>query len=156
VNTNPLLANPPTTTTTLPVDAPLGTVVTSLVLFQIVTVAGVPLKVTVLFPCVDPKFEPAIVTDVPTTPALGDKLEIVGGTPTINVNALLSTPPTVTNNGPVLDPLGTVVAICVLLQLVVAASVPLNLTVLLPWVPPKFDPVIVTGVLMGPNHGETF
>ena len=64
----PLLAAPPTVTTTFPVVAPLGTGTTMLVALQLVGVAAVPLNVTVLVPCVAPKFVPAIVTEVPTGP----------------------------------------------------------------------------------------
>ena len=50
VKPTPLLAWPPTVTTTLPVVAPLGTVVAMLVALQLDTVAAVPLNVTVLVP----------------------------------------------------------------------------------------------------------
>jgi hypothetical protein len=43
-----------------------------------VGVPAVPLNVTVLAPCVAPKFAPEIVTGVPTTPELGLRLEILG------------------------------------------------------------------------------
>jgi hypothetical protein len=46
----PLLAVPETVTTTLPVVAPLGTVPTMLVVLQLVTVAVLPLNLTVLLP----------------------------------------------------------------------------------------------------------
>jgi hypothetical protein len=49
-----------------------------LVLLQVVAVAVVPLKVTVLLPCVAPKFVPAIVTGVPTVPEVGLRVLIVG------------------------------------------------------------------------------
>ena len=45
---------------------------------QLVTDAVVPLKVTVLLPCDVPKFEPVIVTDVPTGPDVGERLDMVG------------------------------------------------------------------------------
>src|SRR5215471_12396835 len=48
VNETPLLALPPTVTTTFPVVAPLGTVTPMEVMFQLVTVAAVPLNFTVL------------------------------------------------------------------------------------------------------------
>jgi hypothetical protein len=50
VNAEPLLATPPTVTTTLPVVAPVGTVVPIEVALQLVIVALVPLNVTVLAP----------------------------------------------------------------------------------------------------------
>ena len=46
----PLLGAPLTVTTTLPVIAPVGTVVPMLVVLQVVGVAAVPLNVTVLVP----------------------------------------------------------------------------------------------------------
>ena len=68
----PLLFTPPTVTTRLPVVAPVGTVATMLVALQLVGVAAVPLNVTVLVPCVAPKFVPVTVTEVPMTPEVGD------------------------------------------------------------------------------------
>jgi len=59
------------------------------------------------------------------------------------VHALLATPPTVTTTLPVVAPLGTGTAMLVALQLVGVAAVPLNFTVLVPWLAPKFAPVIV-------------
>jgi len=47
----PLLAKPPTVTTTFPVVAPAGTGTTMLVALQLVGDAGTPLNVTVLDPC---------------------------------------------------------------------------------------------------------
>jgi hypothetical protein len=78
----PLLVNPATVTDTYPCGtAPLGTVATMLVSLQPVAVAVVPLKFTVLDPCVAPKFVPVIVTAVPTAPDVGDRLDTVGGVP---------------------------------------------------------------------------
>src|SRR5437867_6768621 len=74
----PLLFTPATVTTTFPVVAPLGTGATMLVALQFVGVAGVPLNVTVLVPCVPPKLVPPIVTEVPTAPDVGDKLAMLG------------------------------------------------------------------------------
>jgi len=71
VKPTPLLATPPTVTTTFPVVAPLGTGATMLVALQLVGVVAIPLNVIVLVPCVAPKFAPVIVTDVPTTPDVG-------------------------------------------------------------------------------------
>src|SRR5436190_23219711 len=50
VKGTPLLARPPTVTTTVPVVAPLGTGTVRLVALQLVGVATVPLNVTVLAP----------------------------------------------------------------------------------------------------------
>jgi len=79
VNATALLETPPTVTATLPDVAPAGTGTRMLVADQLVGVAVVPLKVTVLVPCVDPKFAPAIVTAEPTKPATGERLAIDGG-----------------------------------------------------------------------------
>jgi hypothetical protein len=84
VKITPLLATPPTVTTTGPVLAPAGTGTTMLVALQLVGVAAVPLKVTVLVPCVAPKLEPLIVTDVPIGPDVGERLVMVGAEPTVN------------------------------------------------------------------------
>jgi hypothetical protein len=54
----PLLAVPPTVTTTFPVVAPPGTVTSMLAGPQPPTDADVPLKLIVLEPCVVPKFAP--------------------------------------------------------------------------------------------------
>ena len=51
-------------------------------------------------------------------------------------------------------PLGTGTAIEVALQPVGVALVPLNVTVLVPWLEPKFRPVIVTDALTGPELGD--
>jgi hypothetical protein len=71
VKLTPLLATPPTVTTTFPEVAPVGTVTVMLVALQLVGVATVPLNVTVLVPCVAPKFVPVMVTIVPTGPDVG-------------------------------------------------------------------------------------
>jgi len=55
------------------------------VLLQLLAVAVAPLNVTVLVPCVEPKFVPAIVTDVPAIPEDGERLVIVGGGFTVKV-----------------------------------------------------------------------
>src|SRR5438876_424584 len=94
----PVLALPPTVTTTGPVAAAFGTGTTILVLLQLVGVAVVPLNLTVLVPCVAPKFNPLMVTELPIAPEVGDKLLIVGKT--VNVTPVLAFPPTVTTTGP--------------------------------------------------------
>jgi len=133
VNETPLLACPPTVTTTLPVVAVLGTGTTMDVALQLVGVAAVPLNVTVLVPCVDPKFVPVPVTDVPTGPDVGDKLVMLGPlVVTVNETPLLARLLTVTITLPVVAPLGTGTTIEVALQLVGVAVVPLNFTVLVP------------------------
>ncbi len=64
----------------------MGTSATMLVALQLETVAAVvPLNVTVLEPCADPKFEPEIVTKVPTGPEVGFRLVILGVVPVVTV-----------------------------------------------------------------------
>lgn len=102
----PLLANPPTVTTMFPVVAPVGTGATMLVSLQLVEVAVVPLKVTVLVPCVDPKFEPLMVMGVPVSPEKGFNPLIKGVT--VKRTPLLAPAfNTATTTLPVLAPFGT-------------------------------------------------
>ena len=150
----PLLATPATVTTTFPVVAPVGTGTTMLVGDQLVVVANVPLNVTVLVPLVAPKFVPVIVTEVPTAPLVGARLVSVGVTVTVNVSALLASPPTVTTTFPVVAATGTGTTILVADQLVGAAVVPLNVTVLVPCVAAKPLPEIVITVPVEPAVGE--
>src|SRR5215470_18354275 len=78
VKDNPLLETPATFATTLPLLAPAGTAATMLVEDHEVGAAATPLNIT-LFPLDElPRFEPAIVTTVPTAPLDGETLEIVG------------------------------------------------------------------------------
>ena len=155
VKGTPLLACPATVTTTSPVVAPSGTAATMVVALQALTTpAEVPLKATVLLPCDPPKFVPVTVTDVPTGPKLGLTLVMLGpDAPTVKATPLLATPPTVTKIFPVVAPVGTGATMLVALQLVGDAAVPLNVTVLVPCVAPKFIPVTVTDVPTGPELG---
>jgi hypothetical protein len=155
VKFEPLLGTPPTVTTTLPVVAPAGTFTVMLVALQLVAVpALVPLNVTVLLPCADPKLLPAIVTGMPTAAEAGVRLVIEGVGITVKVTPLLATPPAVTTTLPVVAPLGTFTVMLVALQLVaVPALVPLNVTVLLPWAVPKLLPAIVTAEPTAPEAG---
>jgi hypothetical protein len=156
VNVTALLTMPPTVTTTFPLVAPVGTGTAMLVADQLVGVATLPLNVTVLVLFVVPKFEPAMVTVVPTAPLVGDKLVIAGAVlVTVKVPALLATLPTVTTTFPLVAPVGTGTAMLVADQLVGVAAVPLNVTVLVPFVVPKFEPAIVTGVPMAPVVGDS-
>jgi hypothetical protein len=147
----PLLAWPPTVTTTLPELAPLGTGVTIELALQLLGVAVVPLKVTVLVPWVDPKFNPVMVTEAPMGPEAGERLLMLGNT--VNVTPPLGTPLTVTTTGPVVAPAGTGTLIEVAAQVVGVAGVPLNVTVLVPCDEPKFVPVIVIEVPTAPEVG---
>lgn len=121
--------------------------------FQLVGMAAVPLKLTVLDPCDGPKFVPVIVTEVPTGPEVGFRLAIfgAGAEVTVKVDPLLARPPTVTTTGPVVAPVGTGALMLVSLQLVGLAALPLNVIVLVPCVAPKWLPVIVTAVPTGPD-----
>jgi hypothetical protein len=124
-----------------------------LVALQLVGVAAVPLKVTVLVPWVAPKLVPAMVTDAPTGPDVGFRPVMLGATVTVKATPLLARPPTVTTTFPVVAPLGTGTTMLAALQLVGVAAVPLKVTVLVPWLAPKFAPVIVTDVPTTPDVG---
>src|SRR5260370_36450986 len=151
----PLPAIPPTVTTTLPVVAPLGTVTAMRVAFQFAGVALVPWNVTVLVPCVEPKFVPVMVTAVPTTPEVGFRLVMFGaGVLTVKVTPLLAIPLTVTTTLPVVAPLGTATAMLVAFQFAGVPLVPVNMPVLGPWVQPVFVPVIV--LALPTKHGVRF
>jgi hypothetical protein len=151
VNMTPLLGSPPTLTTTLPVVAPDGAATTMLVALQLVTVAAAPSKVTVLVPCVAPKFAPVIVTTVPAGPELGFRLMIEASGITVKLKPLLAWLPTVTTTLPLVAPEGTMVTMLVALQLLGVAAVPLKATV--PWLVPKFSPAITTTLPTWPEAG---
>jgi hypothetical protein len=110
---------------------------------QLVGDPAIPLNVTVLVPWLAPKFVPVTVTEVPSVPEVGLRLEMFGAGITVKVKPLLGTPPTVTTTGPVVAPAGTEVIMLVALQFEIAAIVPLNITVLEPTEAPKFVPVMV-------------
>src|SRR5436853_342063 len=93
---------------------------------QAVTEAVVPLNFTVLDPCVDPKFDPVIVTDALTAPEVGDRLVMLGVGKTVKLEPLLSTPLACTTTLPVVAPVGTGTPMLVAVQLVGVAVVPLN------------------------------
>jgi hypothetical protein len=127
---------------------------TILVALQLVGGASVLLNVTVLVPCVAPKFEPVIVTEVPTTPEVTDRLLMLGAGTTVKLTPLLAAPPTVTTTFPVVAPEGTGTPMLMAFQLVGVVAVPLNVTVLEPWVDPKFVPVMVTEAPTAPVAGD--
>lgn len=112
--------------------APAGTGATIDVELQLLGVANIPLKVTVLEPCVLPKFAPVIVTEVPTGPEFGERLVMLGAGTTVKETPLLFTPLAWTTTFPVVAPDGTGATIEVALQLVGVASLPLKLTVPVP------------------------
>jgi hypothetical protein len=131
----PLLCTPPTMTTTFPDIAPVGTGTTICVAVQLVGTPVAVAKVTVLRPWLDPKLLPVTVTESPLIPEVGARLVIWGAaTPTskpypLLVTAVLDELGAVTTTFPVVAPAGTGTTICVALQLVGVASVPLNFTV---------------------------
>jgi hypothetical protein len=95
-----------------------------------------------------------IVTEVPTTPDVTERLLITGAGTTVKLTPLLATPDTVTTMFPVVAPDGTGTSMLSALQLVGVAAVPLNLTVLIPCVAAKPDPAIVTVAPTAPEVGE--
>jgi hypothetical protein len=118
---------------------------------QVVMTAPWPLNVTI--PAVAPKVLPEIVIDAPGSPLLGLRLEMTGVTVNVGFSVVPTPPGTVTTTGPVLAVEGTVATTCVAVQLVMLVDcTPLNFTVA--WVVPKFVPVIVTEVLIGPEPGD--
>ena len=154
VNVLPLLATPPAAvTTTLPVTAPVGTVATMLVELQLEIVAANVPNFTPPLPCVEPKFDPLIVTTEPTAPVFGARLVMLGAGVTVNVDPLLGCPPTVTTTRPVVVPVGTGAVIEVALHAVGVEAIPLKLTVLLACVLRKLVPAITTDVPTAPAFG---
>src|SRR6266480_3574502 len=151
----PLLETPLAFTTTFPVVAPLGTCTTMLVALQLAGGASVSLNVTVLVPCAAPKFVPVIVTEVPTSPEVTDRLVMLGAGTTVKLTPLLAAPATVTTTFPVVAPDGTGAPMANELQLVGVVGAPLNVTVLEPWLDPKFVPVIVTAAPTAPVVGDS-
>jgi hypothetical protein len=124
------------------------------VLLQLVGEPAIPLNVTVLVPCGEPKFVPVIVTEVPTVPDVGERLVMLGVGSTVKLVGLLSTPLACTTTFPVVAPVGTGTTMLVSLQLVGVPAFVLNFTVLLPCVAPNPLPVTVTEVPMGAAVGE--
>jgi len=76
---------------------------------------------------------PAMVTEAPTGPELGDRLVMFGTVPgTVNSTPLLAHPETVTTTLPFVAPVGTRALTRLPDQYVGVAAVPLNATVLAP------------------------
>jgi hypothetical protein len=121
----------------------------------VIVVVVVPLNVTVPVPCVEPKAVPAIFIDAPTAPEAGDRLVMFGAATTENDLPPLACPLTVTTTSPVVSPVGTVATIELAPQLVIVAVIPWNVAVLVPWVEPKFVPVIVTEAPTAPMSTST-
>ena len=97
-----------------------------------------------------------MVTELPTEPDVGLSNVIVGDGVTVNATPLLATS-VVTTTFPVVAAAGTTATIEVSVQLVIdVATVPLNFTVLVPFVLPKLVPLIVTSVPTVPDVGDNF
>jgi hypothetical protein len=151
-----LVAVPPAAVTViLPVTAPLGTVAMICVPggFTENVLAATPPNFTEVTPV---KFDPKIVTDVPTGPLAGENELMVGAGDVVTMKsvALVAVPPgVVTVIFPVTAPLGTVAVICVPEELTenVAAETPPNLTDVAPVKP---VPLITTTVPTCPLGGE--
>jgi hypothetical protein len=143
-----------TLTVTLP-ETPIGAVAMIWVgVHETIDAAGVEPKDTV--PCVEPKFEPEIVTCVPGGPVSGATLVTVGGMAvTTKIAAPLDCPPTVTTTAfePSAALKGTWKVMAPALQFVVASGTPANVSV--PVAVPKLAPETVTpAVPAGPEAGE--
>jgi hypothetical protein len=123
--------------------------------FQLETVALVPLNATVPDPSIEPKFTPVMVTHAPTAPEVADKLAMTGACTTVKGIPLLAVPPTITTMGPDAAPLGTLAVILAEAQAVTVAGVPLKLKLLVPWVPPKLEPAMVTVAPTAPEFMES-
>src|ERR1017187_8644368 len=80
-------------------------------------------------------------------PQQGRTLELT----TEKVTPLLKSELTSPTRAPVVAPTGTITVMLVLAQAVAEAETPSKVTVLTPWVAPKFTPVIVVAVPAGPE-----
>jgi hypothetical protein len=146
----PVLVAVPAAFVTLrgPVVAPLGTVAAICALETIEKTATVPLNFTAEVPA-NPV--PLIVTDVPTAPLVGLNELMVGCTITVKSCEEVAVPlGVVTLIFPVVEPLGTLVVICVLEFTVKVAEVVLKATAV---APAKLIPVMTTEVLTIPLVG---
>ena len=135
-------------TVIFPVVAAVGTVAVIFVDEFTVKDAAKPLNFTEVIAA---KFEPLIVTEVPTGPLPGENPVTRGAT--VNVPELVALPAAlVTLIFPVVALVGTLAVIWPSEStLKVPEEVPLNLTAL---VPVKFEPLIVTLIPTGPLVGE--
>ena len=88
-----------TTTGLVPDAAVVGTRAMICVSLQLVMdVANAPLKLTVLVPCVAPKLEPVIITDVPTVPRVGDRPATKGVVPSLTFRVIATRHPAKAEN----------------------------------------------------------
>jgi len=154
-----VVVSPFTVTEMVPEVAPAGTVTVSWVAVAAVTVANMPLNLTVLSAAVVLKLVPVMVIVVPTPPVAGVKLVMVGAVAELaftvkSVEEVVGFPSTITVILPVVAPVGTVTVSSVAVAAVTVAAVPLNCTVLLPAVVLKLVPLIITVVPTAPLVGE--
>src|SRR5712691_8054254 len=110
------------------------------------------IKSPAVFALVNVRVEVVVVPA--SLPVCCTRAMFAAGVVIVKAMGLLAWPPTVTVTLPLVAPLGTGATMLVALQLVGVAAVPLNLTVLVHCVVPKFVPVIVTGVATGPELTE--
>jgi hypothetical protein len=138
---------PGVVTEILPVLAPAGTAMVICVALVTLNVAEAPLNATPVAPA---KFVPVSITLVPTVPLAGEKLVIVGvGIFTEKDAEELALPlGVVTRRVPEVAPAGTLVRICVSLDTVKTAAVPLKESAV---APVRLVPVIVTLVPANPD-----
>jgi hypothetical protein len=146
-----LVAVPPGLDTRIrPVVAPLGTVAVIRVALFTVKDAATLLNVTEVAPV---KFDPLILTDVPTRPLVGLN-EVIVGPPelvTLKLLELVAVPwGVVTRIRPSVAPFGTCAVMRLALLTLNDAATLLNVTEV---APVKFDPLIVTEVPTGPLVG---
>jgi hypothetical protein len=155
VNGKPLLGAPPKVTVTdpRPGSALFGTRAAMLVILQFVIKALAPLNSTApaSADCVEPKFDPVIVTEVPLVPEFKDVPEMFAAAATVKFTPALDAELLVTTIGPEVAPIGTAAVIALAFQEVVEAARPFNVTA--PEVP-KLLPVMVTCAPIGPEAAD--
>lgn len=142
-------------TVIFPVAAPVGTVTVRDVAEEAVTLATVPLNLTVLLPGVELKLVPVMVTLVPALPDKGVN-EVMVGPGRVTVKSLAEAavlPRRLTVIFPVVASAGTVTVSDVEVAFVTVAAVPLNLTTWSEGVVLKLVPVMVTLAPTGPDTG---
>lgn len=146
--------NPLASTDIGPVVAPVGTEVVRVLVLDAVTTASVPLNLTEFSEGIILKFVPVIVTTVPIVPIVGVKLINVGVGRTVKISALVNVMPlTVTEIGPVVAPVGTVVVILVGEDATTVEMVPLKRTIFSEGELLKFVPVMTTVAPTAPLVG---
>jgi len=99
---------------------------------QLAIVEATPPSETVLVPCVVPKPDPEMVTNLPILPVVGDRPLMLSPSGTVKLRELLAIPLTITTTLPVVAPVGTGTTIEPEPQFVGVAEMPLYFTVLVP------------------------